>query len=213
MVSGAATPRRLAPLLVVTHLSVIPARPPMTDTDEVAGRDEAPLPDLDDLIPLIHDELRQLARRQLRREGGRITLQTTELVHEAYLRLARDPRVTARGQAYFHAATARAMRQVLVDASRRRTAAKRGNGVAALRLEEDTGQVDAYSSELLELDLALEELERRNPRLARTVECRFFGGMTVEDTATALGVSPRTVKSDWALARAILHQALAEAGE
>ena len=168
----------------------------------------ANLGDLAELVPLIFDELRVMARRQLSRQLERYTLQTTELVHEAYLRLIGDRRVTRRGRAYFYAAAARAMRQVLVDAARRRNAAKRGSGEVALSLDESTGEVDAYAHELLDLDVAMQELERRNPRFARVVECRFFGGMSVEDTAEALGVSPRTVKSDWAMARAWLYDAL-----
>lgn len=171
--------------------------------DPVAGSDT-----LDELVPLIFDELRAMARRQLSRERERYTLQTTELVHEAYLRLVGDAGVTRQGRAYFYGAAARAMRQVLVDAARRRNAAKRGSGTVALSLDEGTGEVDAYAHELLDLDDALRALERRNPRYARVVECRFFGGMSVEDTADALGVSPRTVKSDWALARAWLYDAL-----
>ncbi|MFL5618465.1 MAG: ECF-type sigma factor [Gemmatimonadaceae bacterium] len=168
----------------------------------------ANLGDLDDLVPLIFDELRAMARRQLSHQQVRYTLQTTELVHEAYLRLVRDDGVTRRGRAYFYAAAARAMRQVLVDAARCRNAAKRGSGAVALSLDERTGELDAYADELLDLDAALQELERRNPRFARVVECRFFGGMSVENTAEALGVSPRTVKSDWAMARAWLYDAL-----
>jgi RNA polymerase sigma factor (TIGR02999 family) len=168
----------------------------------------ANLGDLSELVPLIFDELRVMARRQLSRQHERYTLQTTELVHEAYLRLIGDNGVTRRGRAYFYAAASRAMRQVLVDAARRRNAVKRGSGVVALSLDEGTGEVDAYAHELLDLDVALQELERRNPRFARVVECRFFGGMSVEDTAEALGVSPRTVKSDWAMARAWLYDAL-----
>jgi len=168
----------------------------------------ASLGDLDDLVPLIFDELRAMARRQLSRQHERYTLQTTELVHEAYLRLVGDAGVTRRGRAYFYAAAARAMRQVLVDAARRRNTLKRGSGAVALSLDERTGDVDAYAHELVDLDAALHELERRNPRFARVVECRFFGGMSVEDTAEALGVSPRTVKSDWAMARAWLYDAL-----
>ena len=164
--------------------------------------------DLDALVPLIFDELRAMARRQLSREQDRYTLQTTELVHEAYLRLAGDAGVTRHGRAYFYGAAARAMRQVLVDAARRRNAAKRGSGAMALSLDERTGEVDAYAHELLDLDDALRTLVRRNPRCARVVECRFFGGMSVNDTAEALGVSARTVKSDWALARAWLYDAL-----
>jgi len=168
----------------------------------------ANLGDLDELVPLIFDELRAMARRQLSRQHDRYTLQTTELVHEAYLRLVGDAGVTRRGRAYFYGSAARAMRQVLVDAARRRNSAKRGSGAVALSLDERTGDVDAYAHELLDLDAALQELERRQARHARVVECRFFGGMSVEDTADALGVSPRTVKSDWALARAWLYDAL-----
>ena len=174
-----------------------------------ASRELAASPgELDALVPLIFDELRAMARRQLSREQERYTLQTTELVHEAYLRLAGDAGVTRHGRAYFYGAAARAMRQVLVDAARRRNTTKRGSGAMALSLDERTGEVDAYAHELLDLDDALRTLERRNPRYARVVECRFFGGMSVDDTAVALGVSARTVKSDWALARAWLYDAL-----
>jgi RNA polymerase sigma factor (TIGR02999 family) len=172
--------------------------------------DQAPteLPTLDLLVPVIFDELRAMAHRQLAREHGPITLQTTELVHEAYLRLAHDARITRLGRAYFYAAAARAMRQVLVDAARRRKAGKRGAGMTMLSLDEHVASVEAYGHELLGLDDALRRLESRNPRHARVVECRFFGGMSVEDTAEALDVSPRTVKSDWALARAWLYDEL-----
>ena len=149
-----------------------------------------------------------MARRQLSRQHERYTLQTTELVHEAYLRLAGDARVTGRGRSYFYAAAARAMRQVLVDAARRRKAAKRGGQVRLVSLDDRLASADAYGLELLELDEALQRLESRNPRHARVVECRFFGGMSVEDTAEALELSPRTVKSDWALARAWLYDEL-----
>ena len=163
---------------------------------------------IDELVPLVLAELRAMARRQLGAEWVPGTLQTTELVHEAYLRLARDPRVVGRGRAYFYAAAARAMRQALIDAARRRGAAKRGGGAAVVELASADAAVDAYADELLQLDEALRELERRNPRHARVVECRFFRAMTVEDTAAALGVSPRTVKTDWALARAWLAERL-----
>jgi RNA polymerase sigma factor (TIGR02999 family) len=166
---------------------------------------------LDELVPAIFDELRAMARRQLARRHDRYTLQTTELVHEAYLRLAGDRRVTQRGRAYFYGAAARAMRQVLIDAARKRNSARRGSGAVALSLDESVGAVDAYAHELLDLDAAIRELDRRSSRLARIVECRFFGGMSVEDTAEALGISARTVKSDWALARAWLYEALRSA--
>ena len=175
---------------------------------EYASPDTSGLPPLDELVPQIFDELRDLARRELSREHDRFTLQTTDLVHEAYLRLATNQRVTSRGRPYFYAAASRAMRQVLIEAARRRGAAKRGAGAKLISLDDQAGAVDAYGDELVELDLALVELEKRNPRHARVVECRFFGGMTVEDVAEALGISPRTVKSDWAIARAWLYETL-----
>jgi RNA polymerase sigma factor (TIGR02999 family) len=167
-----------------------------------------PGPPLDELIPLVFEELRRLAHRQLAREHQIQTLQTTDLVHEAYLRLAKHPGAVGHGRAYFYAAAARAMRQVLIDAARKRGAAKRGSGAAVLSLDPDRVAADLYGADLLELDEALERLAQRNPRHARIVECRFFGGMSVEDTAEAIGISPRTVKSDWALARAWLYDAL-----
>ena len=182
-----------------------------TDLLERTGEDA--LPPLDELVPLVFAELQAMAHRQLAHDPNNVTLQTTALVHEAYLKLVDDTRVTSRGRAYFFAAAARAMRQVLVDASRKRRAAKRGSGVPLTTLaEQHSGQVDAYASDLLDLDTALEDLGRRNPRQMRVVECRFFGGMSVSETATALAVSERTVKADWAFARAWLYQVLQETG-
>jgi RNA polymerase sigma factor (TIGR02999 family) len=172
---------------------------------EHPSADSSGLPTLDALVPHIFDELRQLARRQLSREHDRFTLQTTELVHEAYLRLANDKRVTSYGRPYFYAAASRAMRQILIEAARARHTAKRGAGTRPTTLDDQTAAVDVYSDELIELDVALIELEKLHPRHARVVECRFFGGMTVEDVAASLRISPRTVKSDWAFARAWLY--------
>jgi RNA polymerase sigma factor (TIGR02999 family) len=167
-------------------------------------------PSLVDLVPLIYDELRDLAHRQLARAGAGATLQTTELVHEAYLRLVDDTKVTRLGRAYFFGAAAGAMRRILVDRARRRTAAKRGGGPALSILDADPESlaVDAFADELIDLDAALTDLAALDARQARVVECRYFGGMSVEETAAALGVSSRTVKYDWALARAWLHNAL-----
>jgi len=164
------------------------------------------LGNLPDLVPVILHELRAMAHRQLAREGEQTTLQTTDLVHEAYLRLSRHPDVTRRGRAYFYGAAAQAMRRVLVDAARRRQS-RRVRDTVPLD-EQALPSLDAYGLELVELDAALTALAAREPRQARVVECRFFGGMTVEDTAEALGVSPRTVKGDWASAREWLWQAL-----
>jgi RNA polymerase sigma factor (TIGR02999 family) len=149
-----------------------------------------------------------MAHWQLGREHRNVTLQTTALVHEAYLKMVDDSRVTRQGRAYFFAAAARAMRQVLVDAARRRIAAKRGGGEPLVSVSPEGERVDAYASDLLDLDRALEELSTHNPRQMQVVECRFFGGMSVEETALALDVSARTIKADWALARAWLHQVL-----
>ena len=163
---------------------------------------------VDRLLPLIYDELRSMAHRQLARERDGRTLHTTALVHEAYLRLVDDAQVTARGRAYFFGAAARAMRQVLVDYARRRTAQKRGGGLAPLNLDDQHLAVDAFAAELIDLDEALERLAALNPRHAQVAECRFFGGLSIDETAEALDVSPRTVHYDWTLARAWLYDAL-----
>ncbi|HEX9564156.1 MAG TPA: sigma-70 family RNA polymerase sigma factor [Gemmatimonadaceae bacterium] len=165
-------------------------------------------PDADVLYELAYQELRTLAHRTLDREQTGHSLQTTALVHEAYLRLVDDRGVTAKGRAYFFGAAARAMRQVLVDRARRRTAEKRGGGDRVITLDEQDSAVTAFADELLDLNDALSRLESAHPRAARVVECRFFGGLEVEEIARILEVSPRTVKSDWAFARAWLHRAL-----
>ena len=186
----------------------------MTSTTALLRTMEAAdAPRVDELVPRIYGELRAMAHRQLAREARHPTLQTTELVHEAYVRMVDDEAVTRRGRAYFFAAAAQAMRRVLIDAARRRHAAKRGGGSAAhLTLEERHVSVDGYASELLDLDTALRELEVHSVRQVRVVECRFFGGMSVEETAQAVDISPRTVKSDWALARAWLFDRLRGSG-
>ena len=166
---------------------------------------------LDALVPLIYDDLRALAHRQLSREREDITLQTTELVHEAFLRLVDATQVTRRGRAYFFAAAAQSMRRVLVDHARRRSAAKRGSSTGVsdwLRLDAAGIAVDTFSAELLDLDAALLRLAVIDPRQARVVECRYFAGLSVEETADALGISQRTVKSEWAVARAWLYNYL-----
>jgi len=167
----------------------------------------------DELVPIVYEELRALARRQLAHEGRPATLQTTELVHEAYLRLVDDAQVTRRGRAYFFAAAAHAMRRVLVDRARRRSALKRGSAGGAepmLSLDEVAVPIDTFADDLLDLDAALGRLAEFDERKARIVECRYFGGLDVDETAEALDISPRTVKSDWAVARAWLYNALSE---
>lgn len=177
-----------------------------TELVDTAGSGDATA--LNQLFPRVYDELRALARRRLAGEQRHDSLQTTALVHETYLRLVDDTRVTQRGRAYFFAAAARAMRQILVDRARRRLAAKRGEGAELTTLDDGQAAVDAYAAELVELDDVLTRLAERSPRHARVVELRYFAGLSVEQTAEVLGVSPRTVKSDWAMARAWLFSEL-----
>ena len=177
-----------------------------TELIETAAADDATA--LGHLIPLVYEELRALAHRRLADEWHNDSLQTTALVHEVYLRLVDDTRVTQRGRSYFFAAVSRAMRQILVDRARRRLAVKRGDGAELISLDDEQAAVDEYASELIELDDALVRLAERSPRHARVVELRYFAGLTVEQTAEVLDISPRTVKSDWALARAWLFGAL-----
>ncbi len=163
-----------------------------------------------ELVPLVYDELRAMAHRQLAGERRNSTLDTTGLVHEAYLRLVDEGRVPDRNRSYFFGAAARAMRRVLVDAARRRKRIKRGGGQEPLELGAADASVEAFAADLLDLDSALDRLARLYPRQAHVVECRFFGGLNVEETAAALDLAPRTVKRDWVLARAWLHRALRE---
>jgi RNA polymerase sigma factor (TIGR02999 family) len=163
---------------------------------------------LDELLPLVYDELRLLARRQLAGEWRQQTLDTSALVHEAYLKLVDETVVPLKSRAYFFGAAARAMRQVLIDAARRRNRGKRGGGLAPESLDDAVLAVDGFAAEMLDLDAALSELARDFPRQASVVECRFFGGLSAEETAAALDLSQRTVKRDFALARAWLFRRL-----
>jgi RNA polymerase sigma factor (TIGR02999 family) len=160
---------------------------------------------MDRLVPLVYEDLRRVAHRQLDREGGGHTLQTTALVHEAYIKLATGGAMTATSRAHFLAIAARAMRQVLVDYARRRKAAKRGGGVISVTLGDEAGAADTSADDLLALDDALNQLE---PRQRQVIECRFFGGMEEKDIAEALGISERTVRRDWVKARAWLYREL-----
>ncbi len=158
---------------------------------------------LERLVPLVYDDLRRLAQRQLGREYGERTLNATALVHESYLKLGAIGLV-ARDRAHFLAIAARAMRQVLVDHARDRKAAKRGGGVWERTTLTDGAWAREFDPDgMLMLDEALTELE---PRQRQVVECRFFGGMEEQEIAAALGVSERTVHRDWIKARAWLHR-------
>lgn len=165
---------------------------------------------LDDVFPAIYEELRRVAHRQLRGERTEHTLGTTALVHEAYLELLKLDRIRWHGRAYVLAAASQAMRRVLIDYAVSRRAQKRGGGMATVPLDDAFAMAVSRGDELLALDEALDRLALVNERYGRVVECRFFGGMSVEDTAEALGTSPATVKRDWTLARAWLNRELGE---
>ncbi len=173
----------------------------------------------DQLFPLVYDELHRAAEQQRRRWHGDDTLNTTALVHEAYLRLAGQSEPAWRNEPHFLAVASRAMRQVLIDYAKAKQRAKRGgaqrriplNEIEAVLKTEDAA--DAGADALVALDAALRRLEREDPRQCRIVECRFFGGMAIADTAKALGISPATVKRGWAMAQAWLYRELAREPE
>ena len=163
---------------------------------------------MDEFFPVVYEELRRIAHRELRHERTDHTLGTTALVHEAYLKLARLDRIRWQSRAHFLAVAAQAMRRVLVDYAVARRAQKRGGGHAPESLDDAVAMAEARGDELLALDDALRQLQALDERHARIVECRFFGGMSIEETAEALGVSPATVKREWTLARAWLNREL-----
>lgn len=160
------------------------------------------------LIAAVYQELREMAHRQLRREYGARSVSTTELVHEAYLKLGANT-MPSDNRAHFFSAAARAMRQVLIDLARKRKSEKRGGDVPEITLDAERIELDRCSSDLIALNDALNDLARLDQRLAKVVECRFFGGLSVEETAIAMESSPRTVKRDWRKARAWLFTAVA----
>jgi RNA polymerase sigma factor (TIGR02999 family) len=178
---------------------------------EVRGGDRDAL---GELFTVVYDELQLLARRQRRRWDGDYTLNTTALVHEAYLKLVDRSRIGVESRAHFYALASRAMRHILCNYARDKQARKRGGDLRRVSFDEGrlpagrAASPDRTSDLLAALDDALRRLEELEPRQGRVVECRFFGGLTVKETATALGVSPRTVKRDYAMAQAWLHREL-----
>ncbi|HSA57773.1 MAG TPA: ECF-type sigma factor [Gemmatimonadaceae bacterium] len=164
---------------------------------------------LDRLFPLVYTELRAIARRQLGvRKDAEATLSTTALVHDAYLKLVDQSRAEWKDRAHFLAVASIAMRHVLVDRARARNATKRGGGQQRITLDEESISVDHQADALLQLNDALDQLARLEPRLARVVDCRFFGGLSEEEIAEALSVTVRTVQRDWAKARMLLRRML-----
>jgi RNA polymerase sigma factor (TIGR02999 family) len=169
---------------------------------------------LDKLLPLVYEELRRLAHSYLTHERPDHTLQTTALVHEAYLKLIDQHSVNWENRAQFFAISAQAMRRILIDSARRHTSIKRGSGGTKISLDEAAPVSGKTANEsLLALDMALQELEKVDAEQSRIVELRYFGGLTIEETAEVLKTSPATVKREWTMARAWLYQALAGSRE
>lgn len=163
---------------------------------------------LSDLMPLVYDELKRMARRHLHGHDRSATLSTTDLVHEAFLKLAGGSRTDWDGRAHFFGAASRAMRQVLVDFARRRNAIKRGGGMELVSLGDGDGALEIELDKILAVDDALGQLERVDPQLRAIVDLRFFAGVSESDIARMLGVSSRTVERAWLKARLILLDVL-----
>jgi RNA polymerase sigma-70 factor, ECF subfamily len=157
------------------------------------------------LVPLVYDQLKRLARRYMRRERASHTLQTTALVHEAYLKLVGQHSPHWQGRAQFYGVAAQLMRRILIDHARRHLREKRGGTQVIVPLEEGLAFTPEHSEDLLKLDEALDRLSKLDPRQSRIVELRFFGGLSVEETSQFLNVSPITVKRDWAVAKVWLY--------
>ena len=168
---------------------------------------------LERLAPLVYAELRRIARRQMGRERQGHTLQATALVNEAYLRLAGGGGLALQDRAHFYAVCAQVMRHVLVDHARARARDKRGAGAPHVPLDEAANAVAADSAELVALDEALRGLEEVDPQKARVVALRYFAGLSIEETAEVLGISPTTVRREWRRAKAWLYRAIAEGSD
>jgi RNA polymerase sigma-70 factor, ECF subfamily len=165
---------------------------------------------LDKLLPLVNTELRQLARRYMRRENPGHTLQTSALLNEAYLRLIDQKTVRWQNRAHFFGIAAQLMRRILIDHARSHHYAKRGGGALRVSLDEAAAVTEARAAELLAVDEALEKLTAMDARKGRIVELRFFGGLSLEETAEVLGISSPTVQREWRAAKAWLHRILSE---
>ena len=160
---------------------------------------------LDEIMPILYDELRRLAAHYLRGERMGHTLQPTALVHEAYLRLVNQNEVRWQSRAHFFGVAAQMMRRVLIDHARFHHRAKRGAGPLKVELDQAEGLTDEQADDIVALDEALDALMRLDPRKARVVELRYFAGLSVDETAEVLGVSPNTVTRDWVMAKAWLY--------
>lgn len=186
-------------------------RSPDDTTELLLALREGDRQPLDRLVPLLYDELHRIAHRELRRRGGGGTLRTTGLVHEAYLKLVDQTRVDVEDRAHFLALAATAMRHIVIDHARARQALKRGGDWRRVSFDDAALATEQRPEALLTLDEAMRRLEHFDDRLCRVVECRFFAGLTVPETATALGIAPRTVDRAWQKARAWLYREIHEA--
>ena len=166
----------------------------------------------DRLVPLVYRELHKLAKRYMAQQNAGHTLQTTALIHEAYLKLAGGLEKTWEDRTHFFAVAATAIRQVLVDHARAKHAAKRGGDVQVLRLDDALSIADSARDDLIALDDALHALARLNPRQSEVVELRYFAGLSVEETAAVLSISPETVMRDWSVAKAFLYREMKSQG-
>ena len=165
---------------------------------------------LDKVMPVVYQELRRLAHHYMRKERAGHTLQTTALVNEAYLRLADYKRMRWQSRAHFFAVAAQVMRRILVEQARSKNFAKRGGGAEKISLDETAIVSAGRSAEVIAVDEALSDLESWDPRKGRIVELRFFGGLSIEETAEVLKVSPTTVQREWRSAKAWLYRAISE---
>jgi len=182
----------------------------MTHRPDDTGRDPSAVARI---LPTVYEALRELAHRRLLSERKGQTLQTTDLVHEAYLRLQAGGGASWNSDAHFYCAAAEAMRRILIERARRRVRLRHGGGLVRMNIEDHDVAVDVAHDDVIAISDALDELEKHDGRVADVVRLRFFVGFTVEETAEKLGVSPATVKNDWAFARAWLQRAIAEGRE
>lgn len=186
-------------------------RPPHQVTQLLQQWSEGDEDALARLMPLVHDELHRLAHQHMRRESAGHVLQTSALINEAYLRLVDQPQIRWQGRAHFFGIAARLMRRILVDEARKRNAAKRGGSFIQVPLDEANTLVQEQAANVAALDDALQRLESIDERQGKIVELRFFGGLSIEETAEVLKVSPGTVMRDWTFARAWLRNEMTAA--